>query len=147
MSKRTQPKDIKIALKTADTACELAYLAYQQADEWCRALSRGWHQLLDQHTAIGKLLEAGARRMGQGDEPACDMDGLWAQAKTLMDELDAMMACRRAASRQAHAASRAHEAATRKWYRLMAAAECASAGVPELVYVDNGPSFSAGRVA
>lgn len=123
MAKRIQPKDISAALQVADTACDLAYLAYEHADQWCRALSRGWHELLEQHTAIGRKLEAGARCMGQGDEAGCDMDGLWRQVQAVEDEMDALMSCRRAASRHAHAASRAHEVALREWYRLMAEAE------------------------
>lgn len=147
MAKRTQPNDLTLALQAADTACDLAYLAYQQADEWCRTLSRGWHELLECHTAIGRRLEAGARRMGQGDEAGCDMDGLWAEAKAVSAEMDALMSCRRAAGRRAHAAASAHEEAMREWYRRMADAERSRAGIPELVYVDNGPSFLAGRFA
>ncbi len=127
MTKRVQPQDIVSAVQTADWACDLAYLAYGQADEWCRSLSRGWHELLEQHAAIGRLLEAGARRMVQGADPACDMDGLWAQAKAVQDEMDALMSCRRAASRRAQAVARAHEEAVREWYRLMAQAERAAA--------------------
>lgn len=147
MAKRIQPKEIETALRAADTACDLAYLAYQQADEWCRTLSRGWHDLLECHTVIGRRLEAGARRMGQGDEAGCDMDGLWAEAKAVSAEMDALMSCRRAASQRAHAAARAHEEATKEWYRLSAEAIRARQGIPQAVYVDNGPSFNAGRVA
>ena len=107
-------------LQAADTACDQAYLAYQQADEWCRLLSRGWNGLLERHDAIAAHLESAITRLGRGDETDCDMDGLWSQAQAVQGDMDALMSCRRAAGRRAHAAGRAHEEAVREWYRLMA---------------------------
>lgn len=123
MAKIAQPKDSGAAVLAADTACDMAYRAYGQADEWCHVLGKGWGQLLERHNAFAERLEAGARRLGQGDDAACDMDGLWGEAKAVQDEMDALMACRRAASKRAHAAARAHELAIREWYRAMAEAE------------------------
>ena len=120
MAKHMQPEGINEMLQAADTACDQAYLAYQQADEWCRALSRGWNELLQRHDAIAAHLETAVARLGQGDEADYDMNGLWRQARAVQDDMDALMSCRRAAGRRAHAAGRAHEEAVKQWYRLMA---------------------------
>ncbi|TAN70548.1 MAG: hypothetical protein EPN20_05520 [Magnetospirillum sp.] len=101
MAKRiplTAVQKAEMALATAQAAYDPAEAEWQAAMEWSRFLGKAFDLLLDRHTDIGRRLNMAFKAVSQGVAPHEDIDALWAKEKAARNELQGLMACRRASN-------------------------------------------------